>query len=214
MDKDPDVDIIELADTVDTEQEIEENSFEDIYDDEPRSINLQKKTLFIGGAVVLFVIVIVALLSSGGSDLSVADFNALVDRMDRIEARVADIEGIEERISTALHAQKDTLKETLTEAAGTGGTMVQQLDLLARKVETLQQKMSSVIKEAQAVRADKNERIQAQKTRYHIVKRGDSLYRIALKYGLTVDGLCNLNKISPRQSIYPGQKLVVSVGNN
>lgn len=213
MDKDPDVDIIELGDTIEKEPKLEENDFDERYDDEPRFLNIQKKTLFIGGAVVL-VIIIIVLLSSKGNDLSKADFNALIKRVDRIEAQVADIEGIEKRIAASLQAQKNTLRESVTAATGTGGTMVQQLDLLARKVESLQQKMGSVVKEVQAIRTGTGDRVKVKKTQYHVVVRGESLYRIARKYGLTVDGLCKLNKMIPRQPIYPGQKLLVSIAKD
>jgi RND family efflux transporter MFP subunit len=46
--------------------------------------------------------------------------------------------------------------------------------------------------------------------RYHEVQRGESLYLIAQKYGISVDELCRLNDINPRQVIRPGQKLLVS----
>ena len=49
-----------------------------------------------------------------------------------------------------------------------------------------------------------------EKTQYHVVARGESLSQIAGKYGLTVDKLRNLNKMTPRQNIQPGQKLRVS----
>jgi len=214
MDKDPDVDIIELGDTIEKEPKLEENDFDERYDDEPRFLNIQKKTLFIGGAVVLVIIIIVVLLSSKGNDLSKADFNALIKRVDRIEAQVTDIEGIEKRMAASLQAQKNTLRKSVTAATGTGGTMVQQLDLLARKVEALQQKMGSVVKEVQAIRTGTGDRVQVKKTQYHVVVRGESLYRIAKKYGLTVDGLCKLNKMIPRQPIYPGQKLLVSIAKD
>jgi RND family efflux transporter MFP subunit len=45
---------------------------------------------------------------------------------------------------------------------------------------------------------------------YHEVQSGESLYLIAMKYGLSVDELCSLNNIHPRQIIRPGQKLLVS----
>jgi RND family efflux transporter MFP subunit len=45
---------------------------------------------------------------------------------------------------------------------------------------------------------------------YHEVQSGESLYLIANKYGLSVDELCRLNNINPRQIIRPGQKLLVS----
>jgi RND family efflux transporter MFP subunit len=45
---------------------------------------------------------------------------------------------------------------------------------------------------------------------YHEVQSGESLYLIANKYGLSVDELCRLNNIYPRQIIRPGQKLLVT----
>ncbi len=45
---------------------------------------------------------------------------------------------------------------------------------------------------------------------YHEVQRGESLYLIAMKYGLSVDELCRLNDINADQIIMPGQKLLVS----
>jgi len=52
------------------------------------------------------------------------------------------------------------------------------------------------------------------KGRYHEVRRGDSLYRIALQYGTSVDELCRLNNMSRNQVIYPGQRLLVAPEGN
>ncbi len=43
----------------------------------------------------------------------------------------------------------------------------------------------------------------------HRVKKGDSLYRIANKYNTTVESVCNWNKLSPSEKIYPGDKLTI-----
>jgi LysM repeat protein len=210
MDKrDPDIDITELTGDLEKESEIEESDSVEQYDDEPRPFNLQKKTFIVGGAAVLLIIIIVALLSSGGSEISKNDFSSLIQRMENIEARVSDLEGMEKRISSQVQVQKEAIKENLSEASGASSTMVQQLNLLAEKVETLQKRMGSVVEEAKAVRTAKAGRVQSQNVRYHVVERGESLYRIALKYGLTVDGLCHVNNITPGQSIFPGQKLII-----
>jgi LysM repeat protein len=42
------------------------------------------------------------------------------------------------------------------------------------------------------------------------VSAGESLYRIAQKYGITVDELLRLNSLKKNQAIYPGQKLLVA----
>ena len=44
---------------------------------------------------------------------------------------------------------------------------------------------------------------------YHLVQKGENMYRIALKYGLTVDQLSKLNNLPPDASIQPNQKLLV-----
>ena len=210
MDKD---DRFEFVDTIEKEHELEENDlderqdedFDEIYHDEPRIFKFRGKTLLIGGTIVLFIIIIVALCLPEESNLSKADFDTLIKRVDRIEAQMTDVEGIEERIAARE-------KGSTTDIAA-GGALVQQLDLLTRKVEALEQKMGSVDKKVQAIKTSTAERVKAKKAQYHVVVRGESLFRIARKYELTVDKLCNLNKITRRQSIYPGQKLLVSTAN-
>jgi membrane-bound lytic murein transglycosylase D len=44
----------------------------------------------------------------------------------------------------------------------------------------------------------------------HIVRRGDSLWRIASRYKTTVDQLCSLNSISRHSILHPGTKLTVA----
>eukprot|EP00239_Pterosperma_sp_CCMP1384_P001284 CAMPEP_0197847634 /NCGR_PEP_ID=MMETSP1438-20131217/6656_1 /TAXON_ID=1461541 /ORGANISM="Pterosperma sp., Strain CCMP1384" /LENGTH=100 /DNA_ID=CAMNT_0043459607 /DNA_START=104 /DNA_END=406 /DNA_ORIENTATION=+ len=43
-----------------------------------------------------------------------------------------------------------------------------------------------------------------------IVKKGDSLYKIAEKYNTTVPDLVKLNKISNKEMIFPGDKIILS----
>ncbi|MBW1800562.1 MAG: LysM peptidoglycan-binding domain-containing protein [Deltaproteobacteria bacterium] len=45
--------------------------------------------------------------------------------------------------------------------------------------------------------------------RHHIVQRGDTLYKISRKYGVTVADLRRLNHLSKGQDIYPGQKILI-----
>lgn len=44
----------------------------------------------------------------------------------------------------------------------------------------------------------------------HVVSRGDTLYAIALAYGVKLKDLLRWNQLSPRQRIFPGQKILVS----
>jgi LysM repeat protein len=51
------------------------------------------------------------------------------------------------------------------------------------------------------------------KGRYHTVERGDTLYRISQKYGVSVPELRRLNNIGEGQYIYPGQKILIEPSN-
>jgi LysM repeat protein len=44
----------------------------------------------------------------------------------------------------------------------------------------------------------------------YTVKRGDTLYSIAKRYGTSVSNLAKFNYLSPPYTIYPGQALVVT----
>jgi len=46
--------------------------------------------------------------------------------------------------------------------------------------------------------------------RIHVVRRGETLSRIARRYGLTVRQLCDLNGIDPHTVIHPGDRLTVA----
>jgi LysM repeat protein len=43
----------------------------------------------------------------------------------------------------------------------------------------------------------------------HTVRRGESLYRIADRYRVTVDQICALNRINADGVIYPGTRLKI-----
>ena len=45
------------------------------------------------------------------------------------------------------------------------------------------------------------------KGRYHVVEKGDTLWGISIKYGVSVDRLVDVNGINDRDRIYVGQKL-------
>ena len=47
------------------------------------------------------------------------------------------------------------------------------------------------------------------KNRYHIVKKGETLYTIGRRYGVTVKELKKINKLSDNSVIRPGQKLLI-----
>jgi LysM repeat protein len=54
----------------------------------------------------------------------------------------------------------------------------------------------------------------AQGSIVHVVQRGENLFRIALRYGVTVDALAAANGLSNTGRIYAGQRLVIPTGGS
>jgi LysM repeat protein len=70
-----------------------------------------------------------------------------------------------------------------------------------------------VVKNITAAKATKSKRaeIAHAKDGYHEVSEGETLYRISVNYGVSVDDLCRINKIDPtKYIIHPGQKILLA----
>jgi LysM repeat protein len=54
-------------------------------------------------------------------------------------------------------------------------------------------------------------KVQASKlrTRYHLVKKGETLSKIAYKYGISVKTLARLNRISTKTKLRPGRRIKI-----
>jgi len=100
----------------------------------------------------------------------------------------------------ALKAKFDGLEKRLT----TLEAIDQKLARLETQVKKLGQQSS---KRSRPVASGTN------KKRYHAVRQGDTLSRIAEKYGISISELCRLNDIKPKAVIRPGQKLLVASGS-
>ncbi|MBL7178929.1 MAG: LysM peptidoglycan-binding domain-containing protein [Desulfobacterales bacterium] len=53
------------------------------------------------------------------------------------------------------------------------------------------------------------ERTKAAAPRSHKVQTGDTLFSIARRYGVSLETLRRINKLTPGQSIHPGDSLIV-----
>jgi len=118
---------------------------------------------------------------------------------------------------TALEQKITGLEKQLGELQGKVSTsgpdpaLLQRVDVIAQKVEALEkQKQSTAEPKAKPSTAPKPA-VSTEK-QYHTVQKGDTLYRISKKYGISVKDLRKLNNLSGDQSLRTGQKLLVSPG--
>lgn len=169
----------------------------------------RNKTLIFVGAGILLIVILIALFSGGNSELSPKDFTAISTRVDFLENRLTRLEEMELRIAS-LQEQGNMLRQSLGETEILVQSLTQKVDVLTKRLEAQEKEITATVKEAKVREDTAVKPASPPKQRVHEVSRGETLYRISSKYGLTVDELCRLNNINPSQPIYPGQKLIIA----
>lgn len=175
------------------------------------NFNPRRKTLILGGAGILILIVLIALFSAGDNKLSTGDLSSIQVKLDQLENRLTHLEGMEARIAS-LEKQKKGLPQSMADRSGK--SLTQRLDKLAHRIDQLEKTMASAPAKTEAPYPIQTRPFPLDKGRYHEVRSGETLYRIALQYGISVDELCRLNNVTPEQVIHPGQKLLVAPESN
>ena len=170
---------------------------------------LSKKSLILGVIGIVVLVILITVFFRGGG-LSQGDLAPLQTKLDLVERRLAHLQGLESRIAF-LENQEAELQQLILDLDRSGRSLTEQVDEMAKKlggVEPGKPTAPARVK-ATAPRTTTEKPVSAEKERYHSVRRGETLYRIARQYGISVRELCRLNSISPNQAIYPGQKLLV-----
>lgn len=177
----------------------------------------------LAGAVGLILILVVILFFRTGKDSSVAGIHDVYSRLETLEMQVGSLENREEERQKVFlqFVQSEQDVKTRIESKR------ESLDDLRQKVAQLEKtspapvpRPAPVPKPAPAVPASDEPRAEVrqeakpdvqekQDVIYHEVQRGENLFRIGLKYNISVDRILQLNNLSPNDSIHPGQKLIV-----
>ncbi|MFO7964732.1 MAG: LysM domain-containing protein [Desulfobacterales bacterium] len=204
-------------------------SFETEFDDdgyEPEMANpsnglfsvLQKPSVWLGGAIGLVVILLgyFFLFAPGGSDVERNELTQLKNRIVALEDEILRLQNTM-AIDTAENAEVPTDQNRrridVLESMVTAKTDKLQKDVetLALSLKDLDSKMNSVAQSADAsAKSASGAASSSESITYYTVKKGDNLFRIALKYGLKESELMALNGLKKTSIIHPGDKLRVS----
>ncbi len=157
----------------------------------------KRNFLILGGAGILLLIVLVAIFSGNHKKPSADDLAAIQARLGQLEKRIKHLEAMEGKLF-------------VTETANTEVSLAQQLQNVTKRLDLLEKRMAPGPAKARAPLTTQGRPSPLKNERYHEVRSGDTLFRIATKYGITTDELCRLNNISPRHIIHPGQRLLVA----
>ncbi|MCG6878143.1 MAG: LysM peptidoglycan-binding domain-containing protein [Deltaproteobacteria bacterium] len=144
----------------------------------------------LGTIFSLFVFAILVFGLYGCSDDKVSkDVNSIKSRLEKIEDRLSNIEKSSKRVGVL----EDEFQK-----------LQQSMDAWERAITA---RLAPVSKKKGASQAKTVE--SRNKGKSYMVERGDSLFRIAQKHNMTVDQLCQLNKITKNTVLHPGVKLLV-----
>ena len=118
---------------------------------------------------------------------------ALEQRIAGLEKQIAELQG---KITTS----------------GPDLALLQRVDALTQKVEALE-KQKPPTSEPKAKPPTPSKPTASAEKKYHTVQKGETLYAISKKYGISVEELRKLNNLSKDPSLRTGQKLLVSPGH-
>jgi len=152
------------------------------------------------GVFILTVIFIMVWVNSDKKSTEV-ELNTLKLKINMLEGRLSHLE-----------KEIPELQTSVTKGQEPQGFLKQRLNELSLQVNQLENKVSSAAGGVRGSGSVQPRGLTQDNERYHEVRPGETLYRIAKTYGFSVDELCRLNDISPDEigDIQPGRRLLVS----
>jgi anti-sigma B factor antagonist len=119
-------------------------------------------------------------------------------KLDAIERKVSQMEDRGKALSQ-LEARVENLSTSVSN----------RLAVLDKEVAGLMGELEAMKKKPELVSAPRKEQEPPKSAAYHVVTKGETLYRIALRYKMSVEDLRRLNNLKPGQPLLSGQKLLV-----
>jgi len=152
--------------------------------------------LLVAGALIVVILVFLFLKpakrAAGPESDTGPKLELLEQRVARIESRIGAPSPVEEKVESLFKG------------------VLERLSLIEKDLSRLKEDMESLKKIAPTTALP--EKVQAPPpapSAYHVVSRGETLYRIALRYNMTLDELRRLNDLKPDQPLLIGQRLRV-----
>jgi LysM repeat protein len=202
-------------DTIDAEQEEAEAYYEEEYSPlggkgRGATSQITRKTawpIIVGVPLVLIVLVLIYALIPGRSrSANREQLQALEKRIEMLEKRMLKIEGLSERVAILEKSAKD--------AAGLSKRFDRLESAMGKRMDQVDKELIDIGKAFKRQRANtaaaataKQTKTTDTQTQYHIVKKGDTLYSISRRHGLSVERLRSINKLGQKTDIFIGQKL-------
>jgi LysM repeat protein len=164
-----------------------------------------------GTALLILVLIIIVFWPKSDDNVLHARLDHMAERLDMLENRIFLIE---------TNSQNLSMQPTHEINTGPLQNRMEQLEAFlhhktsqfSNELEKINKRLSSAESKPASPRVVPRtppaKKIDTAK--YHEVQKGETLYRIGINYGISVDRLLELNNMSKDAVIRPGQKIIVS----
>ena len=193
------------------DEETEELDREDYYGNHTGVFQKKSAIPFVIGGIGLIVLVIlfILIILRPGDVTGRGKLKSLEARIEQLEGKLATIAVIDQ-VLDRLTKQEQELKLLSKSVERSEATFKTQIDQIIQELGKLHQKKAqTATPKAQAPQPAAKTKKEI-KTRFHLVRAGETVFGISQRYGLTVEQLRSYNNIGPNAAIKPGQKLKLS----
>ncbi len=171
----------------------------------PDGISLSR----LGIGFLILAVLLILLFTRSWSTTEENRILAIENRITKLEESLAKFEMIDERVAQ-IWEQAQTFEQFKERFDRSEASLMLRMDHITKNIDNMQKQIGkSSARKAKSSTTTTASRKTAGK-RIHTVKRGETLYKIGRKYGLTVEKIRHLNKLADGAVIHPGQKLLVS----
>jgi LysM repeat protein len=177
-----------------------------------------------GTAVVVLILMFMIFWPDSNSKASIDKLDNIAQRLDMLENRIFIVETNLQNISIQqpqelnMESFQNRIEQLEAFVKHKTDQFTSELEKAQKKISSLESKPSSTVVASKPSSAPKPVPAsikpaasrKADTSQYHIVKKGETLYRISVNYGIPVDKLLELNDMTKDSVIQPGQKILVS----
>ena len=154
---------------------------------------------YLGGAVILVILLVVVFSGGGGDGLQRDVFEK---RLALLENRLELLDQLDRRLE-ALDKNESGTKPLMLRLERLETEIAKKLTDMSNRINKIEKQIAV----APVTKERKTSGTGETAGRYHVVQKGETLYSISKKHGLTVEALKELNKLNKDFMIQPGQRL-------
>jgi LysM repeat protein len=199
-------------------------------DPRKRSFGLKSrgKILILGSLVILALVLLIMLFPRGSNNIPKGELITIKTKLHQLEKSITDTETIKRQVDD-LERREEGLRKRTAETVLSVDALSKEIEKLVQKIDGIKAKSVPVAAEtkippeslketkpAPAVTKPEKPQVSPQKSkqsfdtqRYHVVRSGENLFRISLRYGIKLKELCRINNIPVDHVIRPGDKILV-----